>query len=268
MKSFASALLALAIVSSTSRLAVADDSSDRFLDEAIVDVESGILSILKNDGRYGEDGTDFGVAETNQRKNLVVANRLSGELVKGAHRLVFLYAPLDVTTQARLRNDLQFRRQLFLRGTSIDHRYLFDGYRASYLYRATTGPVEIEVGGSLQIRNAKVAFVTTSGSDYVEESDIGVVPALKVRATYRAPNDLYAMLDADGSSTFGLVGDTEGGLYDVGLTLGVPVTDELDLFLRARGVGGGATVPDRDIYNWAHFLSFSGGLRINLSQLD
>ncbi len=240
-------------------------STPRLLDEVLVDYESGVLSILQNDGRYGAQGTAFGVNQTNQRKNLIITSRTSLELAHGAHRLTFLYAPLDLTTRATLDEDLQFRSRVFDAGTSVEHRYLFDGYRGSYTYQLPLTALSLQVGGSLQVRNAKVAFARADGSGYVEEADIGLVPALKVRATYRAPSGLYALLDADGSSTFGLVGDTEGGLYDVALSLGIPVTKQLDLFLRTRGVGGGATVPDKEIENWAHFLSFTAGLRLDLS---
>ena len=150
----------------------------------------------------------------------------------------------------------------------MDHRYLFDGYRASYLYRLRDGALRLELGGSLQIRNAKVAFTAVDGSAYAEESDIGLVPIAKARLRYLAPRGMYGMLDADALSTFGLVGDTEGGIYDVALTLGVSLTDPLDLFVRVRGIGGGATVPDREIENWAHFLAFTVGVRVDFARWD
>ncbi len=252
--------------------ATADDapppsSARPLLDRAIIDHESGVLAILQNDGRYGAQGTEYTARDTNQRKNLFIGSRLSLELGRGRHTAVLLYAPLDVTTRATLSRDLQFRDALFAADTPVDHRYLFDGYRASYLYQLTGMPVAVEIGGSVQIRNAKVAFSAIDGSTYAEESDIGVVGALKVRARYRARSGLYALLDADGLSTFGLLGDTEGGIYDVALTLGLPVFDAADVLLRFRALGGGATVPDREIENWAHFISFTAGIRIDLTAL-
>ncbi len=244
-------------------------SSGRPLDRAVVDYETGPLAFLKNDQRYGAAGTEFGIADTLQDENLVVSRRLSVELGFGRHTVILLYAPLDVTTRATLARDIQFRDTLFASGTVVDHRYLFDGYRASYLYRVLHSPLTVQVGGSLQIRNAKVAFTAVDGSAYDEEADIGLVPVLKLRALYRGcigSRRAYAMLDADALSTFGLVGDTEGGIYDVALTLGLPVNRRLDLLLRARALGGGATVPKRDIENWAHFMSFTVGLRFDLAR--
>lgn len=259
--------LVIAAVCGTPAAAVADDGDApprRPLDAAIVDYESGVFAFLVNDGRYGSNGTEFSTSDTNQDENLFVVSRLSLELVRGAHAVVLLYAPLDVTTRVALARDLQFRDELFAAGTVVDHRYLFDGYRVSYLYRLVSGQLSLQLGASLQVRNAKVAFATADGTRYEEESDIGLVPALKLRVTYRTPGGAYAMLDADGLSTFGLVGDTEGGLYDVGLTLGLPASRSVDVFVRARALGGGADVPDQEIENWGHFLSFTAGVRIAL----
>ena len=234
------------------------------LDRAVVDYETGPVFVVKNDHRYGADGTDFGVDDTLQQENLVIGKRISVEVGVGRHTAILLYAPLDVTTRATLTRDIQFRDTLFAEGTAVDHRYLFDGYRASYLYRLFDTALTVEAGGSLQIRNAKVAFTAVDGSAYSEQSDIGLVPVLKLRVRYQrcvGERSAYALLDADALSTFGLVGDTEGGIYDVALALGMPVTDRLDLVLRARGLGGGATVPAKEIENWAHFLSFTVGVR-------
>jgi len=239
------------------------------VNRAIVDYETGPLIILKNNQRYGASGTQFSVDDTLQRENLVLSKRLSVELGFGRHTAILLYAPLDLTTRATLERDIQFRDTLFPSGTAVDHRYLFDGYRASYLYRVVHTPLTVHIGGSMQIRNAKVAFTAVDGSAYSEESDIGLVPVLKLRMRYEpciGSRRAYAMLDADALSTFGLLGDTQGGIYDVALTLGMPVTRRLDLLLRARALGGGATVPDRDIENWAHFISFTVGLRFNLAR--
>jgi hypothetical protein len=260
--------LALALGAPLAARADGTNPPDSVLDDAIVDIESGVVLLLQNDGRYGADGTEFGVAETNQRDNLFIGKRVSFELRRGSHRWILLYAPLDVTTRATLEDDLTFRDVTFAAGTAIQHRYLFDGYRASYAYRLLEAPVALELGGSLQIRNANVAFADTQGQDYVQESDIGFVPAAKLRLTYRAPSGAYALLGADGLSTFGLVGDTEGGIYDVALTLGLPVTDYADLVLRVRALGGGATVPDRELENWAHFLAVTAGLRFDLAAMD
>ena len=46
----------------------------------------------------------------------------------------------------------------------VDHRYLFDGYRASYLFRLVDGErLQWDVGASVQIRNALVGLGAVDG---------------------------------------------------------------------------------------------------------
>jgi hypothetical protein len=230
--------------------------------------ETGPSYVAQNDGQYGATGTPFEAADVGQQDNLVRTARTSFELAIGRHTLILLYAPFELRTQVALDRDLQFRDTRFVDGTVVDHRYLFDGYRASYLYRILDGALAIDLGGSVQIRSAEVAFTATDGSLRAEQDDIGVVPALKARMRWQPPGaSLWAALEADGSSTFGLVGDTTGALYDVQLTLGHPVGRGVDLFLGARLLGGGADVEDKDIDNWGNFLSFTAGARIALDDL-
>lgn len=112
----------------------------------------------------------------------------------------------------------------------------------------------------MQIRNAQVALSEVNGARFAAEWDIGLVPALKGRLRYRAPNGLTAMLEADGSTTPGWT-NTRGGILDAALTLGVPVREDAEGILRLRYLGGGADVPARQIANWGHFVSATAGLR-------
>ena len=96
--------------------------------------EIGPAFIAQNDGRYGAMGSPYEADDVGQRDNLVNASRTSLELAIGRHTVILLYAPFEVTTQVRLETPLQFRDELFTTGTVVNHRYLFDGYRASYLY--------------------------------------------------------------------------------------------------------------------------------------
>lgn len=231
--------------------------------------ETGPSYVLQNDGEYGESGTRYSADDVAQQDNLVRTSRTSAELAIGRHTVILLYAPFELRTQIKLERDLQFRDTLFAAGTVVDHRYLFDGYRASYLYRVVDGEqLALELGGSVQIRNAEVAFTSTDGVQRADEDDIGVVGAAKVRLWYRPdPERRWAALEADGLSTFGLLSGTKGGIYDVQLMLGAPIGRGVELFLGARLLGGGADVQSRQIYNWGNFLSFTAGARIALVDL-
>lgn len=236
----------------------------------VAEYETGPAAIFQNDGRYGATGTAYKAEDLNQTATLYRASRIALEARLGErHGLVLLYAPFDITTRATLTRDLDFRGTLFPSGTAVDSRYLFDGYRASYLYRVIQGErFSWDIGASLQVRNALVSLSAVDGSRYSKESDIGLVGALKTRLRFTLPSRVWAGLEADGLTTFGL-GNTTGAIYDVALTLGVPLNDKGDVnaYARLRLLGGGADVPRRDLYNWANFGFAVLGLQADLVSL-
>ncbi len=236
--------------------------------QATVQYETGPAYIAQNDGEYGAMGTRYDADDVGQRDNLLLSSRTSLELSRGRHRAVLLYAPFESSTQVTLARDLQFRDTRFLAGTVVEHRYLFDGYRASYLYRLVErGPITVEAGGSLQVRNAEVAFASLGGAQRAAENDIGLVFAAKARLWYRPSlNTWWAALEADAFSTFGLVPGVRGAIYDVQLAAGHPVANGIDVVFGARLLGGGAKVEDRDIYNWANFVALTAGVRVSLDR--
>ena len=225
--------------------------------------EAGPGYVLQNDNRYGDAGTPYEAADVGQQANLARLERTTVSMALGRHRLIALYAPLQLSTRVALASDLRFRDTLFLGGTVVDHLYRFDGLRASYLYALREGDLSVEVGASLQVRDADVAFTSVDGRQRANQTDIGLVPALKARATW-APDRTWAMLEVDASSTFGLVGDTSGGLYDVALACGYPVRRDVDVYANLRLLGGGAEVPAQAIDNWANFVSAAIGVRLTL----
>ncbi|WNG37620.1 hypothetical protein F0U60_30910 [Archangium minus] len=241
------------------------------LSALVAEYETGPAAIFQNDGRYGPTGTDYEAADLNQTANLYRTQRIALEARLGErHGIILLYAPFDLTTRATLSRDIDFRGTVFPAGTVVDSRYLFDGYRGSYLFRVINGErFTWDIGASVQIRNALVDLSAVDGSRYAKESDIGVVGALKTRLRYTLPSRVWAGLEADALSTFGLFGNTTGGIYDVALTLGVPVTSKGDVsaYARLRLLGGGADVKRRDIYNWGNFGFALVGVQADLVSL-
>jgi hypothetical protein len=243
------------------------ETPPRLFDSLTADYEVGALYLFQNEGRYGANGTRYVASEVGQQRNLVIAQRLSVEAKLGRHTVIALWAPLDVTTRVTLPRDLVFQTTTFTQGSVVDHRYLFDGYRLSYLFGlVNTSRFSFGVGASVQVRNASVEFKTvdTSPAVFNVERDIGVVGALKARLRYDA-GVLYAMADVDFFNTLGL--GLAAGIHDVALTLGVPLIAGADFFLRLRLVGGGAEVPNREISNWGNFGGAFVGLRLDLPQL-
>jgi hypothetical protein len=234
-----------------------------------VDYDTGPLYILQNDGRYGAAGTEFDAAAVGQQDTLYRSQRASVELaLADRHTIILLYAPLLLETRVTLDRDIMFRDTMFPQGAVVDHTYLFDGYRGSYLYGLLRGALDLDLGATLQIRNATVAFSSLDGALHDEQNDIGLVFAVKTRLAYRPEESgPYGVLEADAFSTFGLVRDVDGAIYDLALTLGVPVAGPLDVVLRARLLGGGAEVPAQAIDNYANILAFTAGVRLGLDEL-
>jgi hypothetical protein len=241
------------------------------LSALLFEYETGPAYIFQNDGRYGATGTDFEADDLNQKSTLYRAERIALEARLGErHGLILLYAPFDIITRTALPKDLDFRGTVFPTGTVVDSRYLFEGYRASYLYRLINGErFTWDIGASVQIRNALVGLSAVDGTRYAKESDIGVVGALKTRLRYQLPSRVWAGLEADALSTFGLLGNTTGGIYDVALTLGIPLSarDDVSAYARLRLLGGGADVKRRDIYNWGNFGFAVIGVQADLVSL-
>ncbi|MDX2014905.1 MAG: hypothetical protein SFW67_32210 [Myxococcaceae bacterium] len=239
----------------------------RLFDSFVVDAEIGAAYLFQNDGRYGANGSSYGAAEVGQQRNLAVAFRLALETRIGRHTVIATYAPLDLTTRTTFTRDFTFQTTTFANGTVVDHRYLFDGYRLTYLFSLLqTSRFTLGLGASVQVRNASVEFRTVDASpaQFAVERDIGVVGAVRVRARFDA-GVLYALADVDFFNTFGL--GLPAGIHDVALTLGIPVLPGVDFLLRLRLVGGGANVPSRDIYNWGNFGFAVVGLRVDLPAL-
>jgi hypothetical protein len=241
------------------------------LSALVAEYETGPAYIFQNDGRYGPSGTEYNADDINQKATLYRTQRIALEArLAERHGLILLWAPFDITTRATLSRDLNFRGTEFPAGTVVDSRYLFEGYRGSYLFRLIDSErFSWDIGASVQIRNALVGLSAVDGTRYVKESDLGVVGALKTRLRYALPSGVWAGLEADALSTFGLLGNTKGGIYDVALTLGVPLVPKNDVsaYARLRLLGGGADVTSRNIYNWANFGFALIGVQADLVSL-
>ncbi len=243
------------------------EPTHRLFDSLTADYEIGALYLFQNDARYGANGTRYTAADVGQQRNLVVAQRLALEAQMGRHTVIALWAPLDLTTRVTLNRDLVFQTTTLAQGDVFDHRYLFDGYRLTYLFRLLSSErLSWHVGASVQVRNASVEFrsVDKTPATFVVERDIGVVGAVRTRLRFD-PGPIWAMADVDFFNSFGL--GLKAGIHDVALTFGVPLVPGADFFLRLRLIGGGADVPSRDIYNWGNYGAAVVGLRLDLQKL-
>jgi hypothetical protein len=227
--------------------------------------DAGPAAVLTNRLRFGAQGTTYERADVNQ-DNLYPAQRITAELrLAPRHRLALSYLPLSLVTSARLPRDVRFEDEAFPAGTPVESTYRFDGWRATYLWRAVErGRLSWDVGGALQIRAAFVELAARDGSRFARTSNVGPVPALSTRLTWSfSPGGAWTRLDATGLwSPAG-----QGGLYDAAWTIGAPVAlrGAVQAYAGLRFYGGGADVPDT--YNFADFAFALAGVQLDLGAL-
>lgn len=247
------------------------EPTPRWVRDLVLEYETGPGYVFQNEHQYGATGTRFDEQDTGEDRNLFLARRIAAEAGFGErHAVILLYAPLDLTTRATLTRNIDFRGTVFREGEVVDNRYLFDGYRGSYLFALLRSDrFKWEIGASIQIRNAAVEMSTvdTSPARYAVEHDIGTVFALKTRLWFAPRPQLWAALEADGISSFGVFEDFSGALYDVSLSAGTPVRRGIDVFLRLRWLGGGARVESRHLDNWANLFFATAGFRADFVNL-
>lgn len=240
-------------------------------------VELGGLSPLYHRIQLGRDGTYFDYVKDGGQNVIFSFARLSMDLAMGRHRLVFLYQPLELNTQVVLPRALTVDGLTFPAETPLDLRYGFPFYRLSYLYEVSSSPgLSIELGGSLQIRDATITFSSSDGQLRRTNRDVGPVPALKARLKYTGPSGWFTGLEIDGfyapvKYLNGGKSDVTGAIVDASARAGYHFSPSVAGFLNLRWLGGGAQgtsepedFSDGYTRNWLHFLTVSLGVRVTL----
>jgi hypothetical protein len=242
--------------------------------------ELGFLSPLHHTAQFGKSATKLDYVDEGAQDVLFLFGRLSAELeLARRHTVIFLYQPLDLPTQTRLRRDVTIDELTFPAGTAVDLRYNFDFYRMSYLYdlMGRYPRHELSLGFSLQIRNATINFTSADGSLRRAFRSLGPVPTIKARGRYTFDSGLWLggevdFMYAPVKYINGGDSDVEGAIVDLSLRAGYPVRSWANVFVNLRYIGGGAegTSPDDDtvgdgfVANWLHFLTLSIGAEWSL----
>lgn len=238
--------------------------------------EVGMLAPLKHSIRYGAEGSRFDYLDEGGQDNLFPVFRFSAEVTLAArHTIILLYQPLNLETKVTAGRTLRFDDTTFAAGTPLDLRYGFDFWRVSYLYDFFADPdQELSLGGSLQIRNATIAFSAVDGSGRVDRRDIGPVPALKLRGRYHFDSGFWLGGEVDGiyapvKYLNGGESDVEGAILDLSVRAGYRVVRGVDAFVNVRYLGGGAegTGGDGFTANWLHFLTATIGFELGITDL-
>jgi len=255
--------------------AAAGPRSMAFPTELDAVVEFGALDPLYHHVQFGRDGTEFDYVEDGGQDVLFPFARLSMELGASRHRVIFLYQPLELETRVTLAEPLTVDGLTFDEETPLDLGYGFPFYRLSYLYELTDRRrFDVELGASLQIRNATITFSSADGSARRANRSVGPVPLLKARVRYLARSGWFLGAEVDGfyapvKYLNGGDSDVEGAVIDASLRGGYELPGGPAAFLNVRWFGGGAegtSEPDDfgDGYseNWLHFLIVSLGVEV------
>lgn len=239
--------------------------------------ELGTVAVLHHTIQLSRTGSTIDYVREGGQDNLSLFARVSAELeLNHHHNLVFLYQPIDLRTQVRVKRDLLINNVMFARGTGLDLRYGFDFYRFSYAYDFFAAPnQELSVGLSLQIRNAAITFTSTDGVNRVINSNVGLVPALKARGRYTFRSGVFMGFEVDGiyANVPGINGSdipVEGLIVDGSLRAGLALWGSTELFVNVRYLGGGSRGVGRDpvapsdgyVDNWFHTGSLSIGANL------
>lgn len=237
--------------------------------------ELGFLAVLSHKVQFSNNGTYINYVEEGGQDVLFPVSRLSLELeIKEKHTITFLYQPLRLESTALPDRDLVIDDLTFPAGTGVHFLYNFPFFRLSYMRQLLSGNEKFDfaLGGSLQIRNATIAFESTDGTLFRSNRDIGPVPVLKFRTRYNVNNLTYTEVEADGfyapiSYLNGSDNEVVGAILDASLRQGLKVSDEVGAFLNLRYLAGGAVGTSEDepgpgdgyVKNWLHFMTLTAG---------
>lgn len=235
--------------------------------------EGGFVATLSNFGEFGTNATRIDFREAAGQRNLGFYTRWSAELELGKrHTLVALYQPLSSEGTRTPSVDERYADQTFAAGQPVTTQFNFPFYRLSYLYDAIrTERSYFSLGVSGQIRNANYTYMRADGSAFSRSSDVGFVPALKVRGQYDIDDTSFVGFEADGiyapiSVLNGSSNDTVGAILDASLRVGLHATARTDVFFNLRYLGGGATNTDPNDYakNWLHLMFVGLGATLDM----
>lgn len=237
-------------------------------------MDAGFLAVLQHEIQQGDPGSTFDYRDEGGQDVLFAVQRFSlGVELAERHRITFLYQPLELRTRARVQRDLLIEGVTYSAGENLALTYGFPFYRAGYEYAAwQDARTRLGIGGALQIRNATIEFITTTGERLVSERDVGLVPLLHASFWRRLGGPYWLELDVDGiyapiKYINGNDNGVEGALLDANARLGLDIGEHVAPFLNLRYLGGGAEgssdgSPAEYNSNWLQFFIVSLGVEL------
>lgn len=123
------------------------------------------------------------------------------------HQLSFLFAPLKISPEGTMAQDVKFMGKTFTAGQNIEAMYRFDSYRLQYLYRFPNQKGILRaIGASLKLRDAEISL--ENDDEYATKTNTGFVPLIGLELGYDITDDLGIILKGEGlASKFGRAED-------------------------------------------------------------
>jgi hypothetical protein len=209
--------------------------------------EVGAVKVLQNTLQSGTNTTNFDFVRQGGEEILFPFQRLSGNLsLAERHNIVLLYQPLEISTNVTFREEVKIDEATYGAGEGVRVKYGFPFWRLSYLYDFVDNDnLELGAGVSLQLRNASIVFESLTDGELYTSQNLGPVPIIKLRGSYRFDNGFFAGVEVDGfyaSSAFfnGADFDFEGSILDASIQAGLELRESVDAFLNLRFLGGHA----------------------------
>jgi hypothetical protein len=210
-----------------------------------IDIELGAVATGYNDVRIpGSRGTFVSLSDELNSDPRFFLRLSGGYRFNQRNEVLVLYAPLTFVYSGQLDKDVFFSGVNYPSGSSIEARYTFNSYRATYRYYLIDGKdFQLALGGTLKVRDALIRF---KGSDLQSErTDLGVVPLINLRAFWTPLPRLGLLLDADA------LGVRQGRAEDILLALTFRANQRLHIKAGYRLLEGGAD--NASVYTFSLF---------------
>lgn len=241
-----------------------------------LNAEVGFLAPLAHEIQFGHDGTDFDYVKDGGQNLLFPTTRWSADADIGRSTVVFLYQPLQLTSEVVLQEAIREDAVDFPAATPLTLQYGFSFWRGSWMYDLAPKPgTELALGLGLQIRDANIVFSSSDGELRATNRDVGPVPLLELRGRAPLGDHLWLGTEIDGvyapvKYINGADTDVVGALLDASVRGGVALPHGTDVFLNLRYLGGGAEGSDKSpdglgdgfTKNWLHFATVSIGATV------
>jgi hypothetical protein len=220
-----------------------------------VQIESGSLWFSRNDVKIpGDAGTRFDMRDLTGKGTDPYVRFYATYNFNELHALRLTVAPLEVSGTGRLREDVNFRGEIFVADTPAKGRYKFNSYRLTYRWSFYDQQRwRLGLGAAALVRDASITL--EQGDKRRSKTDLGIVPLLHGYAKYRLNEQTSVVLDVEGSWA------PMGRAVDASLTAQYDFHSGWYVSAGYRTLEGG--VDNDKVYNfaWLHYALAAVGYR-------